>query len=93
VRIPPFLDLALAALFSGAVLLLVLVFAAIDPQQRSLSSLLVGLVALLGLGASVFGILLRGVDERLERVSEYHKSRLEGGPSTLVEGHSGSQAG
>ena len=92
-RIPSFVDLAVAAVFSGAVLLVVLVFAAIDPHQRSLSSLLVGLVALLGLGASLFGILLRGVDERLERVSEYQKSRLEGGPSTLLGGHSGGQPG
>jgi prepilin signal peptidase PulO-like enzyme (type II secretory pathway) len=89
VRIPPFLDLALAAVFSGTVLLVVLVFAAIDPSQRVLSWLFVGLVALLGLAASVFGILLRGVDERLERVSEYRKSRLDGGTSTLVGDPSG----
>lgn len=88
-RIPPFLDLALAAVFSGAVLLIVLLFAAIDPSQRVLSWLFVGVVALLALAASVFGILLRGVDERLERVSEYRKSRLEGGTSTLVGDPSG----
>ena len=46
-RLPPFLDLALAAVFSGAVLLVVLVFAAIDPSQRVLSWLFVGVVALL----------------------------------------------
>ena len=89
-RIAPFIDLALAAVFSGAVLLVVLVFAAIDPSQRVLSWLLVGVVALLALAASVFGILLRGVDERLERVSEYRKSRLEDGSSTLVSDASGS---
>jgi hypothetical protein len=81
-QIPPSKDLLVVAAFSTAVLTTVVVFAAIDPLQRTASAWAVGLIALVGLVASVFGIFVHGVDERLFRVSEYQRSLHTESPST-----------
>ncbi|MBA3599321.1 MAG: hypothetical protein H0W40_18400 [Methylibium sp.] len=66
-------NVQLVAAFSGAVLLIVGYFAVVDPAQRTISGLALGVLALASLIASLFILFVRSVDERLFRVSQYEQ--------------------
>ncbi len=86
-------NLQLVAAFSGAVLLVVGYFAVVDPAQRTISGLALGVLALASLVASLFILFVRGVDERLFRVSQYEQRQAGATSQFRPSGYQPREAG